>query len=184
MENAFNVDRERLAPGMHAPIDARFFGSQALLGMPFAFGSRGNLNGVLLDREPVTIDLGGLFASYLVIAHRVVDVRTSYSPGFAEDLYTGDELAGNVAEYELVYGDGDGERHIHPILRRFAIQQTRIVWGASAFAAIPAIPAVVFPTASESYDCNRLASTTAGCTETRQLSGRDSIDYENPSELP
>ena len=46
-----------------------------------------------------------------------------------------------MTKYRLVYADGStDETAIH---RRFAIQQARTNWGASAFAAIPAEPDVV-----------------------------------------
>jgi hypothetical protein len=60
-----------------------------------------------------------------------------------------------------------------PIRRRFAIQQPRIIWGASAFAAVPHTQDGVVRSASENIDLAQLPADTYGRGETRHGSGRD-----------
>ena len=61
----------------------------------------------------------------------------------------GNELGGHVSDYILDYGDGAQAET--PILRRFAIQQRHITWGASPFAAIPARGPAVFTTVERGF---------------------------------
>ncbi len=82
------------------------------------------------------------------------------------------ELGQAVSDYMLEYADGTTATI--PILRRFAIQQSRIAWGASPFAALPASDSAVFATASELQQLGRVPSYTYGRGETRHRSGRDS----------
>lgn len=59
-----------------------------------------------------------------------------------------------------------------PVLRRFATQQRHITWGASPFAAIPALGPYVFNLATEDHLLGRAAAQPVGRAETRHDSGR------------
>jgi hypothetical protein len=83
----------------------------------------------------------------------------------------GNELGDLVSEYGIDYEDGTF--HSAPILRRFAIQQSRIGWGASAFAAMPALEPMAFPSVSEAVDLERQPRNSYGRGETRTVSGRE-----------
>ena len=80
-------------------------------------------------------------------------------------------MGDHVATYTLLYADG--ERTETPILRRFAIQQSRILWGASAFAAMPHVKPGVYLTNTEEQTLARPASVPYGRGETRHASGRE-----------
>src|SRR6185503_16655983 len=98
-----------------------------------------------------SIEVADIRATYLIFLH-VVEIRVS---DYLEDLADfagnipgagdgrGNELGGLVSEYSLVYADGT--TLTKPILRRFAIQQGVISWGASPFAAVSAFETAVFP---------------------------------------
>ena len=86
---------------------------------------------------------GGLSATYLVFLHHVEDRASNYLPGFADDGVDGNELGDHVADYVLRYADGS--EHVHPIRRRFAIQQARIGWGASPSPRCPSTPIACSP---------------------------------------
>src|SRR5690606_8518861 len=67
----------------------------------------------------------------------------------------------------------DGSRETTPILRRFAIQQRHMGWGASPFLAVPALKAGVSPTVSEQIQNGRMPTVPYGTGETRHASGRE-----------
>ena len=175
----FNAKRQQLAKSLQLQSDPDWsYGMQTLRGIPFALGTTGANNVFLLDQDEVAIPLDGIEASYLVIVH-VVEDREQALPSDMAELrgeiplaygYTGNELGDVVSEYRLEYSDGS---HINiPILRRFAIQQARIGWGASPFAAVSASEPGVESTATELHLTKR-PSMPYGRGETRHASGRD-----------
>jgi hypothetical protein len=124
----------------------------------------------LLDKEPVSIELTNVRATYILFLHTVEDRKTNYQDGFADDTVDGNELGDLVADYTLEYADGNQE--ITPILRRFAIQQGHIRWGASAFAAVPARQFTVSSTTTEEQILGRVPQNRYGEGETRHDAGR------------
>ena len=172
LSGAFNADRAAL-PAPLAPPSAlvRAFGPQVFRGMPFLLGPAGAANVILVRDEPVTVAAGGLTARYLVFVHYVADRPSTYLPGFADADRDGNELGDHVADYLLRYADGT--EHVHPIRRRFAIQQPRIGWGASPFAAVPLLADQVTPSAAEDQAAGRRPAAAYGRGETRHGSGRD-----------
>jgi hypothetical protein len=88
----------------------------------------------------------------------------------------GNEVGGKVADYLLVYDDGS--EAVVPIVRRLAIQQRHITWGASPFAAIPAQGPSVYGTGSEDFVLDRTAARAWGDSQTRQSADR-AVESEN-----
>lgn len=176
LAHAFNVDGATLTDGLRAPdgigalVDARVF-----LGMPFHLGQVGVKNVILLDpaqgQAEVTIAVDHRLATYVLFLHQVEDRITNYAPGLADFALDGNELGDLVADYGLVYADGSEVKV--PILRRFAIQQSRMGWGASAFAAKPALAPSVFATVSEAQSLGEWSAVPYGTGETRVASGRE-----------
>ena len=115
--------------------------------MPFLLGPSGAANVILVGDEPVTVAAGGLTARYLIFVHYVADRPSNYLSGFADTDCDGNELGDHVADYVLRYADGT--EYVHPIRRRFAIQQPRIGWGASPFAAVPLLADQVTASSAE-----------------------------------
>jgi len=145
----YNVHRADLAPELTPP--ERFgtcYGLEVIRGMPFDFGAADAPDVVLLDNSPVSIELHGRSASYLVFAHAVENRTTNYLPGFADDTIDGLELGDHVSDYTIEYTDGT--ESVVPILRRFAIQQSRSGWGSAPFAVVAAGNDEVFPSGDES----------------------------------
>lgn len=172
LETYFNTSRVSLGDALRPPPGiATASGEQSFLGIPFALGPVDGQNVILLDKTPVTVQLDGLRAAYLVFLHAVEDRITNYQTGFADYAMDGNELGDTVANYTLVYEDG--EEAATPILRRFAIQQSRILWGASAFAAQPYLKPEVFRSATEDYSLGRPSGEPYGRGETRVHSGRE-----------
>lgn len=144
----YNARRIDLPEALRAP--SRFSansGVKAIRGIPFLFGDAATRDVVLLEDRPVTIDLGGIRASYVLFVHAVEDATTEYLQGFADDQINGLGLGGLVAEYALEYEDG-ALAHM-PIYRRFATQQSRYGWGSNPFACVSAEEDEVFPSAVE-----------------------------------
>ena len=166
----FNVDRQQLGE-LFAPPDVPGYGEQTLQGIPFNLGQPQRNNVLLLADKPVTLDLDGLRATYLIFLHAVEDRVTNYLDGFADFAVDGNELGHHVSDYVLEYADG--ETATTPIRRRFAIQQSHIRWGASPFEAIPATSNEVFNTVSESVILGRVPGSTYGRGETRHESTRN-----------
>jgi hypothetical protein len=172
LANAYNWDRELLPstqqpPAGHGPLT----GSQTFSGIPFALAQE-NMpeNVVWLDAFEAAIPLHDTHATWLIFLHAVEDRPTNYLDGFADSDVDGNELGDHVSDYTLEYADGT--RHETPILRRFAIQQSRIRWGASPFLAMPALPPQVFATVTEDAALGRVARS-YGRGETRVHSGRE-----------
>ena len=168
----YNIDRSALDQPLRPPPDvAQLHGDSSFLGIPFRLGPANQPNVILLEQSPVTIETGNLDATYLLFAHAVADRVTNYQEGFADYSIDGNELGDHVADYTLEYADG--ERVTVPILRRFAIQQSRIQWGASPFAAMPHAKPVTFRNATEAIALGRVSPVPYGTSETRTSSGRE-----------
>ena len=172
LNSACNAERAAL-PDALAPPPAleRAFGAQGFRGIPFLLSPAGAANVVLVDREPVTVAAGGLTARYLVFVHYVADRASNYLTGFADSDADGNELGDHVADYVLRYADGT--ENVHAIRRRFAIQQARIGWGASPFAAVPLLGDQVIASSGEDQVAGRSPAAAYGRGETRHGSGRD-----------
>jgi hypothetical protein len=185
---AFNADRAELDGGLRGRTEeaadwslSDAFGDRAFHGIPFALGQPGEPNVVLLSGDDsadgVRIDFAPTRATYLLILHAVEDRPVVDPAGFAPlaaipsgGFDDGNAVGGRVSDYVLVYGDGS--EHATPVLRRFAIQQRHITWGASPFAAVPAADPAVFTSATEDFHLDRVASWPYGETETRHDSRR------------
>ena len=174
---AFTVDRQTLPETLRPPRDlGELTGQQCFCGMPFALGEPGEKNVILLDQQEVSIDLdqgavSNNAVTYVIFLHAVEDRVTNYLDGLADFSVDGNELGDLVADYALEYADGTVETT--PIHRRFAIQQSRIAWGASAFAAIPALKPGVFATLTEEKILSYPPSNDYGRGETRHVAGRE-----------
>ncbi len=174
LTDAYNWDRELLpstqeTPAGHGPLR----GSQSFSGIPFALAQEGAQENVLwLDASEAAIPLHDSRATWLIFLHAAEDKPTNYRRDFADSDVDGNELGDHVADYILEYADGS--IHETPILRRFAIQQGRIRWGASPFLAVPALPNLVIPTGAEDAALGRPARP-YGRGETRVAAGRDRI---------
>jgi hypothetical protein len=185
----FNVDRQRLDGGLRIEGDGdwsakRAFGSQVYRGVPFELGQPGQTNAILVAGSDVRIDLAPISATYLVFLHVVEDRPADDPAGFGPigpirsgGGESGNRVGGQVAEYVLVYDDG-GEV-VTPVLRRFAIQQRHIIWGASPFAAVPAREPFVYTSGTEDYHLGRVARLPWGDAECRHDSARGSYEVEN-----
>jgi hypothetical protein len=182
----YNARRTDLPESLAPPLDiADRSGPQTFHGIPFDLGAPGTQNDaqdvVLLDpndsnRAAVSLELNGIRATYILFLHVADDKASVYQPGLADSAYDGNELGQAVSDYTLHYGDStqDGEEiHVVPILRRFAIQQGRIGWGASAFAAVPYKSPYVTRTVTEDMHLGRMPQGQYGRGETRHGSGRD-----------
>ncbi|HEX7291802.1 MAG TPA: CehA/McbA family metallohydrolase [Conexibacter sp.] len=155
LEGAFNARRAELSDALRTP--ASFVGRhgvQAIRGMPFDLGHPGRADVVLLDREPVAVELGGATATYVLFVHVVEDAVMGSTEGSADGTLAvtareaaGTQLGALVSEYMLEYEDGSSASA--PILRRFAIQQARYVWGSMPFACVAAAEDLVLPSAEE-----------------------------------
>ena len=180
LDDAYNCDRATLDGRLALDADDAF-GAQSYRGIPFHFGEAGQANAILLDGGEVSIATGDLQASYLVFAHIVEDRRRQLPSELAEiDAFqpwersmAANELGDLVAEYGLHFADGSAAAI--PIRRRFAIQQARVYWGASAFAAVPHTQDEVVRSNAENIDLGRMPGATYGRGETRHGSGRDAV---------
>lgn len=168
----FNVNQQTLTGSLQPPNDqTTVIGQQCYAGIPFACGQSGQANAVLLADTPIKIETGELYATYLLFLH-VVETRASkYQIGFADDQVDGNDLGDLVADYTLAYADGS--QITTPILRRFAIQQRQLGWGASPFEAMPAQKSSVVLSVNESLALGRQPQTDYGQGECRHSSGRD-----------
>ena len=177
LTGAYTADHQTLTDGLRAPRDlGPLTGQQGFCGIPFALGQPGEKNVILLDQQEAVIDLDPALTStggstYVIFLHAVEDRVTNYWPGLADFSVDGNELGDLVADYTLEYADGTVETTA--ILRRFAIQQSRIAWGASAFAAIPALKPGVFATLTEEKIAGYPPSNDYGRGETRHVAGRE-----------
>lgn len=187
LASAYNQKRQALDSSftLHNSDDWSF-GKQSFHGIPFELGHQNKSNILLLNNDSITIDAGNISASYILFAHAVENKIETVPPDLTSlandpssryDLH-GNQLGHRVSEYQLVYSDGSTATI--PILRRFAIQQTRITWGASAFAATSNHPPFISAISTEEFDLGRKPTTPYGKGETRHNSGRDtSIEPEH-----
>lgn len=166
LSHAFNVDRS--VPGEDA-----YFGQSGFLGIPFSLGQPNQNNVIELDQAPVEIELEPFAATYLVFLHAVEDRVTNYLDDFADFAQDGNELGQHVSDYTLVYDDDSVE--VTPVLRRFAIQQGHIQWGASPFAAVPARNPTIRPLLTEAQVLKRNVPFAYGQGEVRHESARDTL---------
>lgn len=172
LSSHYNIDRNALDQPLRSPPDvATLHGEASFLGIPFQLGPLDQPNVILLQDTPVTIPTDELRATYLIFVHAVADRVSTYQEGFADYATDGNELGDHVADYTLEYADG--ERAAIPILRRFAIQQSRILWGASPFAAMPHAKPRAFRSVTEQITLQRTPSVPYGTGETRTASGRE-----------
>ena len=178
LDDCFNCERQTLDERLKLRHDDAF-GQQSFRGIPFDLGSADQPNAILLDDAEVSIAAGNRQATYIVVAHIVEDRALTLPPdlkGFQgpqhrEGATPGNDLGDLVAEYQLHYADG--EVAAIPIRRRFAIQQPRVEWGASAFAAVPHQQDTVTASIAEAGALGRMPETSYGNGETRHGSGRD-----------
>ncbi|MBX3050195.1 MAG: CehA/McbA family metallohydrolase [Caldilineaceae bacterium] len=172
LADVYNWDRESLpspatTPGGHGLLR----GSQSFSGIPFELAQESAQENVIwLDASEVALPLHNNHATWLIFLHAAEDRPTNYLDDFADSDVDGNELGEHVADYTLEYADGT--RHETPILRRFAIQQSRIGWGASPFLAMPALSPQVFATVTEDAALGKIARS-YGRGETRVHSGRE-----------
>lgn len=167
LEGAWNVDRQNLPGALGVSPESPLLARTSFRGIPFDLGPSGTRNAIVLDRDEVSIDLQPFSATYLVFLHAVENRETNYLEGLADHGIDGNELGDSVSEYMLAYADGTS--FTKPILRRFGIQQSRIRWGASPFAAVPAASDDVFPTTTDMQILGRVADIPYGRGETRLL---------------
>ena len=105
--------------------------------------------------------------------HAVEDRPTTYLPGFADSTVDGLELGDHVSDYTIEYTDGT--ESVVPVLRRFAIQQSRSGWGSAPFAAVAADDDEVFPSGDESALLRRPLLTDADLLESPGPGLRDAV---------
>ena len=165
----FNADRASLPDSLRFAGEAAWtFGAQTLLGMPFQLGQPKAPNVICLDQAEVAVALGDAPARYLVFLHAVEDQRGSDVPVTNND---GNQLGDHVSDYILEYADGASATI--PVLRRFAIQQSHIRWGASPFEAVPATAPSMAPTPGDARALGRMADGVTRISVERASSGRD-----------
>jgi len=178
LDAAFNARREALPASLRLTDSARHgFGRQVFRGMPFDLGQPEADNVLLLDQTPVSLAVDELFATYLIFLHQAEDYPAYDQGELAHASRTGNELGHTVSDYTLEYFDGSVSEF--PVLRRFAIQQSHIRWGASPFAAVEALSPVVFSSTSESFILGQMPADSFGYGETRHRSGRDDFSAEH-----
>ena len=176
LDDIFNCERASLDEGLRLRDD-QLYGSQIFRGIPFSLGAENRSNAILLADDDVRIPTDQLRATYIVFAHVVEDqpqpLPDDLKAGLVSDAQqlTGNPLGQVVAEYRLEYADGSSATL--PIRRRFAIQQARIGWGASAFAAVPHSDDVSNYSLGEALALGRKPANDYGHGETRHGSGRD-----------
>ena len=158
-------------PHGFTPLDAADFGIQSLNGIPFDLGQADINNVLLLDEHAIEVDLGGIYASFLVFLHVVEDHISNGDALSTNGHRPGNQVGTRVADYILEFDDG--KSLTVPIRRRFAIQQGNTPFGASPFEAMPAFGHKIFNSSSDDFRLNRPASHYHGIGETRNLSGRD-----------
>jgi hypothetical protein len=189
LSDVFNADRAKLDGGLSSATGhsadwsvESAFGETSYRGIPFALGERDRSNVILLAGEEtaneVRIEIEPTRATYVVFLHAVEDHPRPPLPDFGQvplppkaGIFAANDLGAHVADYVLVYEDGS--QHVTPVQRRFAIQQRHIVWGASPFAAVPALGPHVWNSATDDRRLDRKARTPYGEGETRVDSGRD-----------
>jgi len=170
LRSAFNANRTEVEGFSHKHPDDQF-GARPFLGIPFTLGERDRPNGIVLEKDPVTIDIDPICATYLIFVHVVEDRFTNYQDGFADHSVDGNELGQHVSDYMITFADGETANT--PIHRRFAIQQTHLGWGASAFTAMPMRKPAVNLSTNEKILLGGEVQGDYGNGECRHASGRD-----------
>ena len=172
----YNADRRRLPEPLKTNGWLASHGPDATFrGIPFAIAKlldRDQKDVILLDDQPTTIPLAGRLATYIVVLHQA-EIMPTDVPGPFGQPNDGNRLGDHVSDYTLAFADGS--THDHAIFRRFAIQQGNISWGASPFAAVPALDDDVFRSSTEAWYLQQPAPAVVGRGETRTASGRDAI---------
>ena len=172
LDAAYNARRADLPAALRTPAYlSGSYGARPFRGIPFLLGGENAPNVIHLHDQPATVLAGDVTAAYFVFLHTAEDIVTNYQDGFADTWIDGNELGGTMSDYVIEYADG--ERLPTPILRRFAIQQSRIQWGASPAAAVPAEDDLVTMSLSEEYSLGRMPTVDYGRGETRNRSARD-----------
>ena len=177
LDQVFNADRAKLETALQLNQTETYFGAQSFQGIAFSLGTAGQPNVLLLDKEEVHIEVDNIQATYMLFLHAVEDRITNYSDELANFAVDGNELGQTVSDYTLEFADGSSATA--PILRRFAIQQSHISWGASPFAAMPDAKHSINASATEEQALGRASREQYGHGETRVRSGRD----YNPEKL-
>ncbi|CAN5732798.1 hypothetical protein BH24CHL4_BH24CHL4_17140 [soil metagenome] len=184
ISSAFNADRDQLSGGLTPSTEANAtssgaFGQQTYRGIPFALGHENQPNVIVVEPgSSSTIHTGPIRATYLLFLHAVEDQPAAPVGGlgavgeFQGTSVGGNDLGDHVADYELEYEDGSSA--VMPIIRRLAIQQRHIGWGASPFAAIPAVSHTLKQTATERFLQGMVADDRYGRSETRVEADRTS----------
>ncbi len=183
LDGIFNADRTGLDGGL-SPAEnageALAYGSQSFHGIPFELGAHDSANVLLLEpgKGEIRIAFEPRLATYLIFAHIVENRDAELLKGFGQigpapgdQTYAGNILGQHVSDYGLLYADGSDA--VTPILRRFAIQQRLIDWGASPFEAVPALGPEVFTTGTEDQQLGRGSLAVYGRGETRHDSVRN-----------
>lgn len=178
LQGTYNCDQQTLTGNLRPATGlGDLIGKRIFRGIPFKLGEPGEPNVIYLDPETESsdpiINLGDTRATYLLFLHVAVDRVSNYQPGLADDQIDGNELGDLVADYTVEYSDGS--EFTAPIHRRFAIQQSRIGWGASAFAAVPAASDRVMLTTTDDQIAHGSSEISYGRGETRASAGRDSV---------
>jgi hypothetical protein len=175
----YAVDRSSLPHFLRPAVHDELFGTRVLRGMLFSFGLVGEPNAILLERDPVRIELGGARARYLLLVHVVADATDVYGPGFADDGSFGLSLGSHVSDYVLHYADGITAATA--IRRRFAIQQGRFWWGTDPVSAVAAGDDRVYRRVADERRTLGAATVTFGTGEVRHRSSKDALfEYSYP----
>ncbi len=173
LSGTYNFARQDLEDGLRpSEYTDPGYGAQVYWGIPFDLGAANlpTADVLLLREREVQLDLHGLEARYVIFLHCVEDIPTPYWPGMANWAIDGNWVGTHVSRYTFLYADGSEESV--PIRRRFAIQQLRIGWGASAFEAMPFRMPQTNPTVMEALARQEWPQTLYGYGEVRHESGR------------
>ena len=170
----FNCRRTELPKGLESTgTISTMFDSSPFRGIPFSLGPAEGNNVILLDQDPVIVELQeGVGATYLVFVHIVEDGVRISGEGIERWHGQGNMSGKHVSDYMLEYENG--EPFVKPILRRFAIQEKKGDWGSSGFACIPCDEDVVFRNTDEDIELGGSMPSTYGRGESRTASARDS----------
>lgn len=118
----------------------------------------------------MSVPLNGQTATYIVFLHAVENQITTPLEDSTEADNVGNELGHEVSDYAIEYEDGQAVSR--SVLRRFAIQQGSIAWGASPFASVPAGQDLCFHSNAEAILLGNVPLK-FGFGEGRHVSGRD-----------
>ncbi|MER9076694.1 CehA/McbA family metallohydrolase [Mesorhizobium sp. M0904] len=189
LSSSFNRSRKSLGAGFaKGPLDSDWSdglgGPQTLRGIPFLFGEPPGFDVVLLrpGETDICVEFSSRLATYVVFVQAVADRQPAKLKSFGDSRpvdspyrspIESNDVGGLVSTYELRYADGS-ESNV-PIYRRVAIQQRHISWGASPFAAMPALGPHVHSTHGEDFILGRAPRVDYDIAEARNESGRLSM---------